>query len=108
MLNRVLISAAFAAGLCAMSIDPAAAVIPEFPVAAVEASSPLLQQVRVRKRFGIRGTVRPAQKLNLPGVAIQPNSYPKYLYNDPQYFDPSQPPLYDGLRQDYPGYGLFR
>jgi len=71
-------------------------------------TSTSIEPVALRRRHGIRGTVHPGHKTHIPSYLTQMNPYPKYLYNDPPTFNPSEPPVYDGLRQDYPGLGLYR
>ena len=106
-MGRFKIALLIAVGLAAGNTTPAHAAMPLTQAPGVNAVL-VATPVRLHPRYRIRGTVRPAHKTHIPSQLTEKNAYPRSLYNGPQFFNPSEPPLYDGLRQDYPGYGLYR
>jgi len=101
--TRIAIAGLFAVALGALAGGPA------YSAAAGHAcakASPA--DCGARRRPGIHGTVRPRHlPAYLPKNQLPENRNP-LLYNLPREYNPLDFPSNDGLRQNYPGLGLYR
>jgi hypothetical protein len=108
MLKQTGLTVALVAALAILATSHASAAMPSPAPAVAPGGIAEPAAYKAKHRYVVHGTVRPRRGKTDSSGPILPSPSDQFLLNLPQAYNPVEPPFNDGIRQSYPGLGLYR